>query len=112
MLFTQKLRAGVKSGAITASVRIWKTPRVKVGGRYGIDDGYIEVTSVREISWEDVSDKLARDTGFKNLVDLMRTAKHGSGQHVYYVRFRYLTGQTRPASTRARLARSRKIMHR
>lgn len=112
MLFTQKLRAGVKSGEITASVRIWKTPRVKAGGRYGIDDGYIEVTSVREISWEDLSDKLARDTGFKNLVDLMKTAKHGSGQHVYYVRFRYLAPQARPAGRHARLARSRRIMHR
>lgn len=99
MLFTKKLRAGVKSGEITASVRIWKTPHVKVGGRYGLREGYIEVTSIREISWEDLSDKLARDTGFKNLVDMMRTAKHGTGQHVYYIRFRYVTGPTRAANT-------------
>ena len=61
--------------------------------------GYIEVTSIREISWEDLSDKLARDTGFKNLVDMMRTAKHGTGQHLYYIRFRYVTGPTRAANT-------------
>ena len=47
MLFTQKLRAGVKSGDVSASVRIWKTPRVKVGGTYRLDDGHIEVTSIQ-----------------------------------------------------------------
>jgi hypothetical protein len=99
MLFTKKLRAGVKSGEITASVRIWKTPHVKVGGHYGLDEGHIEVTSIREISSEELTDKLARDTGFKNLIDMMRTAKHGTGQHIYYIRFRYLTAATRAVAT-------------
>ena len=92
MLFTKKLRARVKSGEVTCSVRIWKAPHVKVGGKYRIDEGHIEVTSIREISWEDLSDSLARDGGFKNLVDMMKTAKHGAGQRVYYVRFRYRVG--------------------
>jgi hypothetical protein len=98
MLFTKKLRAGVKSGEVTASVRIWKTLHVKVGGHYGLDEGHIEVTSIREISWEDLSDKLASDTGFENLVDMMKTAKHGAGQHIYFVRFRYVTGAPRVAN--------------
>ena len=96
MLFTKKLRAGVKSGRVTASVRIWKTPRVKVGGRYRLEDGQIEVRSIREISWEDLTDELARETGFNNLIDMMKTAKHGSGQHVYYIRFRCVPGPARP----------------
>jgi hypothetical protein len=98
MLFTKKLRARVKSGQVTASVRIWKTPRVKVGHHYRLEEGHIEVSSIREISWEDLTDKLARDTGFNNLVDLMKTAKHGSGQHIYYIRFRFVTGRAAPAS--------------
>ncbi len=97
MLFTKKLRAGVKGGQVTASVRIWKTPRVKVGHRYQLEEGHIVVNSIREISWEDLTDKLARDTGFNNLVDLMKIARHGSGQHIYYIRFRYLTGSSRTA---------------
>jgi hypothetical protein len=96
MLFTQKLRARVKSGEITASIRIWQTPRVKVTGHYKLDDGHIEVTSIRQIQWEDLSDQLARDTGFRNLIDLLKTAKHGSGQCVYYVRFRYVAASKRP----------------
>jgi ribosomal protein L20A (L18A) len=90
MLFTKKLRADVKSGKVTASVRIWKTPRAKVGGRYQLEDGQIEVSSIREISREDLTDKLARETGFNNLIDLMKTAKHGTGQHIYYIRFRFV----------------------
>ena len=100
MLFTKKLRARVKSGEVTASVRIWKTPRVKVGGHYGLEEGRIEVTSLREISWEDLTDKLARDTGFNNLIDLMKTAKHGTGQHIYYIRFRYVLGSARAAGAK------------
>jgi hypothetical protein len=96
MLFTKKLRARVKSGEVTASVRIWKTPRVKMGGTYRLEEGEIEVTSIREIAWTDLSDRLARDTGFGNLVDLMKTAKHGSGRRVYYVRFRYRTVKAAP----------------
>jgi hypothetical protein len=98
MLFTKKLRAGVKSGKVTASVRIWQTPRVRVGGRYLLEDGHIEVTSIREIAWDDLTDKLARDTGFKNLIDLIKTAKHGSGQKIYYIRFQYLIGSPPPAN--------------
>ena len=93
MLFTKKLRALVKSGKVTASVRIWKTCRVKVGRQYRLEEGCIEVTSIREITWEDLNDRLARDTGFNNLIDLMKTAKHGAGQRVYYVQFRYYAAQ-------------------
>jgi hypothetical protein len=98
MLFTKKLRARVKSGEVTASVRIWQTPHVKVGGRYRLEEGHIEVTSIRQILWEDLTDKLARDTGFRNLIDLMKTAKHGSGENIYYIRFLYVPGAERPSS--------------
>lgn len=97
MLFTKRLRARVKSGEVTCSVRIWKTPRVKVGGEYRLEKGHIEVTSIREITWEDLTDKLARETGFGNLLDLMKIARHGSGQRLYYVRFRYFNGRAAPA---------------
>ena len=89
MVFSKKIRPLVTSGEVTASVRIWKKPHVKPGGKYNVDGGYIKVTSIREIAWEDLSDELARDTGFRNLADLLKTAKHGNGQIIYYVKFRY-----------------------
>lgn len=89
MVFTKKLRPLISNGKVTASVRIWQKPHVKVGARYPMENGYIEVTAIREIGWDDLSDKLARETGFNNLADLMKTAKHGPGQIIYFVRFRY-----------------------
>jgi hypothetical protein len=40
--FEKRLRDGVRSGAITCSVRIWMRPHVKVGGRYRMEAGEIE----------------------------------------------------------------------
>jgi len=89
MTFTKRLRDGVRSGDITCSVRIWQSPRVKVGGRYSLGAGAIHVTSVREISFEDITPELARRSGFEGVVDLLKVAKHGSGENVYLVAFTY-----------------------
>ncbi|MCE4554556.1 hypothetical protein [Pelomonas cellulosilytica] len=92
MQFTKKLREGVQCGDITTSIRIWQSPRVKPGGRYPMAGGHVVVTSIREISLADVSDALARESGFRSLADLMQTARHGGGHKVYFVRFRYEGG--------------------
>ena len=89
MEFSKKLRSRVKNGEITTSIRIWKKPHVKVGGRYKVEDGVIVVTSIREISFEDISEPLAKESGFANIADLIKTAKHGSGRIVYFIRFYY-----------------------
>lgn len=88
MDFTQRLRPGVLSGAITCSVRIWHNPRVKAGNRYGSTGvGMIEIDSVQPIEWSDITPALARESGFSGVVDLLKIAKHGSGRKVYLVRF-------------------------
>jgi hypothetical protein len=108
MLFTKKLRDGVRSGRITCSVRIWIRPKVKVGGRYRMEDGSIEVTSIREISMEDVTPELARASGFNGVVELLKIAKHGRGQHIYLVRFRFGKAPAAAPSPRAGSAVRRK----
>ena len=90
MIFTKRLRDGVRRGEITCSVRIWTRPHVKVGNRYRMEEGEIEVDSVLPISLADISPELARESGFKGVVDLLKVAKHGRGSNVYLVRFRYL----------------------
>ena len=90
MVFTKRLRDGVRCGKITCSVRIWMRPHVKVGNRYRMDDGKIEVVSVLPITLADITPELARESGFKGVVDLLKTAKHGRGENVYLVRFRYV----------------------
>lgn len=89
MIFTKRLREPVMRGEVTCSVRIWQSPRVKVGGRYGLGDGAIEVTAIREITLADVTPALARQSGFAGVVDLLKTAKHGCGQRVFLVEFEY-----------------------
>ena len=89
MQFTKKLREHVQTGEITTSIRIWQKPHVKVGGRYRLGSGCIVVTSIREIGYEDISDTLARESGFANVADLLKTAKHGPGHIVYFIRFHY-----------------------
>jgi len=89
MTFTKRLREGVKRGEITCSVRFWHSPRVKAGGRYALDEGWIEVESIDPIGMPDITPALARASGFLGVLDLLKVAKHGSGEKIYLVRFRY-----------------------
>ena len=90
MLFSKHLRGGIRSGRIRCSVRIWMHPRVKVGGRYRMEEGQIVVDSIAKIRLADITQDLARETGFSSVKDLLETAKHGAGNNVYLVRFHYL----------------------
>ena len=85
MMFTKKLRAPIMRGEITTSIRIWQSPRVKVGGAYALGGGHVHVTAIKEIALSDITPKMARESGFDGVVDLLKTAKHGSGveqQHI------------------------------
>ena len=90
MVFTKRLREGVRRGRITCSVRIWTKPHVKAGGRYRMDEGHIVVDSIVPIRLADITSDLARESGFSSVKDLLQIAKHGPGSHVYLIRFRYL----------------------
>ena len=90
MIFAKRLREGVRRGRIRCSVRVWMQPRVKAGGRYRMDDGHIVVDSIVPIRIADVTSDLARESGFDSVKDLLQTARHGSGNNVYLVRFHYL----------------------
>jgi len=90
MMFAKRLREGVREGRITCSVRIWNRPHVKPGGVYRMGDGHIIVESIRSIALGDITGELARRSGFKGVVDLLKVAKHGSGTNVYLIEFQYL----------------------
>jgi hypothetical protein len=89
MTFTKRLHAPIIAGEVTCSVRIWRQPRVKVGGVYRLGPGAIEVTGLREIALSDVTPALARRSGFAGVVDLLKVAKHGAGERVFLVDFEY-----------------------
>jgi hypothetical protein len=90
MTFTKRLREGVRRGEITCSVRIWMSPRVRVGGRYPMEEGEIEVDLIEPIGFPDITPQLARASGFLGVLDLLKVAKHGRGDKIYLIRFHYI----------------------
>jgi hypothetical protein len=90
MVFARRLRDGVRRGEITCSVRIWTRPHVKVGARYRMDEGMIEIDSIEPIGFPDITPQLARESGFLGVIDLLKVAKHGKGENIYLVRFHYV----------------------
>ena len=90
MTFTKRLREGVRHGEITCSVRIWIRPRVRVGARYRMEEGEIQVDSIEPIGFPDITPQLARKSGFLGVLDLLKVAKHGRGENIYLIRFHYL----------------------
>lgn len=93
-------------------------PQVKAGGRYRMDEGQIVVDSIKPIRLADITDDLARESGFNSVKDLLQTARHGRGDNVYLIRFRYLppgawdvqrTAADSPSSSQSRTALLRRI---
>ena len=95
MTFTKRLRAGVKSGAITCSVRFWHSPRVIAGNRYEMEEGEIEVDSIEPIGLPDITPELACASGFLGVLDLLKIAKHGKSEKIFLVRFHYIPPKKR-----------------
>jgi hypothetical protein len=90
MVFTKRLREGVRNGEITCSVRIWARPHVKVGGRYPMDEGKIVIDAITPIGFPDITPQLAKASGFLGVLDLLKVAKHGKGENIYLIHFHYV----------------------
>ena len=71
-----------------------------------MDDGEIEVDSIRAISLKEIMPDLARRSGFADVADLLAMARHGRGENIYLIRFRYsasfLPRQRPPKTARGR----------
>ena|ERR1700728_352893 len=104
MIFTKRLREGVREGRITCSVRIWTRSHVIVGNRYRMEEGEIEIDSITPIGLPDITPELARASGFLGVVDLLKVAKHGKGDNIYLIRFHYIP----PRKTRENPLKSNK----
>jgi uncharacterized protein YqfB (UPF0267 family) len=76
--FSQELRQDVLSGEITVSFRLWRRPKVKVGGRYRVAGGLgqIEVDSVELVPFSSIDDADVRRSGEADLESLRRRAAH------------------------------------
>lgn len=90
MVFTKRLREGIRRGRIRCTIRIWQRLQVKVGGRYQMDDGHVVIDTIEPIRMKDITADLAHESGFESVKDLLEVAKHGPGRNIYLIRFHYL----------------------
>jgi hypothetical protein len=101
LMFTKRLREPVMRGEVTCTVRIWRGLHVKLGGRYRLGAGHVEVTRIQHLDLADITDEIARKSGFADLDDLMSVAKHGPGESVYLIDFVYVADGARAETGRA-----------
>ena len=74
--FSRELRNDVLGGDITLSIRLWKQPRVKRGGRYRVGLGEIEIDEIELIPFAAVTAKDVRRAGEPDRETLRQRAAH------------------------------------
>jgi hypothetical protein len=94
--FSRELRDDVIAGEITVSFRLWRRPKVRVGGRYPVGPAHIEVDSVELMPFAAITPADLRRSGEPDLETLRRRAAHagpiGDDTLLYRVEF-HLTAQ-------------------
>ena len=76
MQFNRELVGDVLAGDITLSVRLWKRPRVKEGGRYRVGLGEIEVDAIELVPFAAITARDVRRAGEPDRETLRRRAAH------------------------------------
>ena len=54
-----------------------------------MDEGFIVIDSLRQIELADITISLARRSGFSSVAELLKIAKHGQGENIYFIEFHY-----------------------
>jgi len=75
-MFGQDLREAVAGGEITVSIRLWRRPKVKVGGRYPTAGVVIEIDSVELLPFSAVTADYVRRSGERDRESLRNRAAH------------------------------------
>jgi hypothetical protein len=65
-----------------------------------MDEGEIVIDSLELISLQDITYDLAIESGFESRADLLKVAKHGSGENGYLVRFHYVFSIPNPSPSK------------
>ena len=76
MQISKELRDDVIAGDITVSFRLWSRPKVRVGGRYPVGPGYIEVDAVELMPFSSITPADLRRSGEPDLESLRQRAAH------------------------------------
>jgi hypothetical protein len=74
--FSRELRDDVLAGDITLTVRLWKRPQVKQGGRYRVGPGLIEVDAIELVPFAAITEADVRRAGEMDREALRDRAAH------------------------------------
>ena len=74
--FSRELRDDVLAGDITLSVRLWKRPQVKQGGRYRVGPGLIEVDAIELVPFAAITEADVRRANEPDRESLRDRAAH------------------------------------
>ena len=89
-MFKHRFHAGIMAGDITRTIRQWKKPQVRRGGRYKLaNHGYLEVTSIapcKRVTSEDL--KLSGVANRDALISML-----SAGGDLYRVDFKFIGHQ-------------------
>jgi hypothetical protein len=64
MLFRQDALEGIRDGRITLAYRRWRRPTVKTGGTLMLPIGQLQITEVRQIGEDDITDEDVMRAGY------------------------------------------------
>jgi hypothetical protein len=91
MEFSRELRDDVLAGEITLTVRLWKRPQVREGGRYRVGPGVIEVDAIELVPFSVITEEDVRQAGEPDRETLRDRAAHAGaideGTLVYRIEF-------------------------
>jgi hypothetical protein len=76
MEFSRELRIGVISGDITVSFRLWRRPKVRVGGRYAVGPVHIEIDSLELMPFVSITQADVDRSGEQDRESLRRRSAH------------------------------------
>ena len=95
MEFSKELRDDIAAGDITLTIRLWRRPQVKVGGRYRVGLVDIEVDRIEQVPFASITAADVRRAGEQSREALRaRTAHAGpvaDGTTVYRIEFHTVT---------------------
>lgn len=93
--FSRELRNDVLAGDITLSVRLWKRPQVKQGGRYRVGPGAIQIDTIELLPFAAITRQDVRRAGETDREALRRRAAHAGpideDTLVYRIEFHVVT---------------------
>lgn len=90
MLFSTRFHEPIRRGDVTVTLRRWKRPQAKEGGRYRLHTGaVIEVTRVDVVEPSSVTDADAKRAGFGSAAEALAGLEGYEGD-LYRVQFHYL----------------------